>query len=95
MVSLVGSARDRTALFLGTPALWPAWPFLPMVRRSKGHLELGVVIDARSLGLTGRSATVYFGNLLDLPATLNEFFALPHETFDSAEEVAAAGWQVD
>lgn len=95
MTSLVGSARDRTALFLATPAWWPAWPFLPVVRRSKGHLELGVVIDSRSLGITGRSATVYFANLLALPDTMPEFLALPHETFDSAEEVAGAGWEVD
>ena len=95
MPGSVPSARDRTAWFLGTPALWPAWPFLPMVRRSRGYMELGVVIDSRSLGLTGRSATVFLANLLELPGTLNEFLALPHETFDSADEVAAAEWLVD
>jgi len=95
MPGSVVSARDRTVLFIATPALWPAWPFLPMVRRSNGLLELGVMIDSRSLGLTGLSATVCFANLLALPATLNDFLALPHETFDSAEEVAAAGWCVD
>jgi len=95
MTSSLMSAQGRTALFIGTPALWPAWPFLPLVRRSKGHLELGVMIDARSLGLTGFSATVFLANLLDLPAALNEFLALPHETFDAAEEVAAGGWLVD
>lgn len=95
MPGSVPSARDRTAWFLGTPTLWPAWPFLPLVRRSQGRLELGVMIDSRSLGLTGRSATVFLANLLALPVTLNEFLALPHETFDSAEEVAGAGWCVD
>jgi len=95
MTSSVTPARDRTALFIATPALWPAWPFLPLVRPSQGQLELGVMIDSRSLGLTGRSATVFLANLLALPATLNEFLALPHETFDSADEVAGAGWCVD
>lgn len=89
------SAQSRTVWFIGMPALWPAWPFLPLVRRTKGHLELGVMIDSRSLGLTGRSATVFLTNLLQLPATLNEFLGLPHETFDTAEEIAASGWLVD
>lgn len=93
-VSLTAAGR-RTVLFIGMSALWPAWPFLPVVRRSRGTLELGVMIDSRSLGLTGRSSTVFLGNLLDLPATLTDFLALPHETFDSAEEVASAGWLVD
>jgi hypothetical protein len=95
MVSSVMSAQRRTVWFIGTPALWPAWPFLPLVRRSNGHLELGVMIDSRSLGLTGRSATVFLTNLLELPATLNEFLGLPRETFDTAEEIAASGWLVD
>jgi len=95
MTSSVLSARDRSVWFIGTPALWPAWPFLPVVRRGKEHLELGVMLDSRSLGLTGLSATVYSATLLELPTTLNEFLALPHETFDSAEEVAAGGWLVD
>ena len=95
MTSVVSPVRDRTVLFVSSPALWPAWPFLPVVRRSNGHLELGVMFDSRSLGLTGFSASVFLGNLLELPDTMPEFLALPHETFDSAEEVAGAGWCVD
>lgn len=53
-------ARERTARFVTTPALWPVWPFLPVVRRSRGREELGVVFDARAAGLTGYSATVFF-----------------------------------
>jgi hypothetical protein len=30
-----------------------------------------------------------------LPEDLAQFLALPHETFDSAEELAGAGWRVD
>jgi hypothetical protein len=83
-------------LFLTTPALWPHWPFLPVVRRSGGEEELGVVFDARgACELTGYSATVFATNLFALPKTLNEFLALPHESFDTAEELAAAGWCVD
>jgi hypothetical protein len=95
MTKCVSPVRDRTVLFLSTPALWPAWPFLPVVRRSKGNEELGVVLDSRSLGLTGYSSTVVLTNLFELPQTLNEFLALPKESFDSAEEVVAAGWCVD
>ncbi|MBA4192786.1 MAG: hypothetical protein C0467_32890 [Planctomycetaceae bacterium] len=95
MTSCVSRVRDRTVLFVATPALWPAWPFLPLVRRSDGREELGVLFDSRSAGLTGLSARVHFTNLFSLPASLNEFLALPHETFDTAEELAQAGWLVD
>jgi len=95
MTSCVVHARDRTVLFAATPALWPSWPFLPVVRRSNGREEFGVMFDSRSAGLTGYSAMVFFTNLFALPATLNEFLALPHETFDTAEELADAHWLVD
>lgn len=88
-------ARERTVLLLTTPALWPAWPFLPLVRRTRGVEELGVVFDARAAGLTGLSATVYFCNLFLLPPTFEQFLALPHEDFDGAEELADAGWRID
>lgn len=96
MARCVGCARERTVLFLSAPALWPHWPFLPVVRRRPDRAEeLGVVFDARAARLTGRSATVYFANLFLLPPDLPAFLALPHETFDTAEEVADAGWLVD
>jgi hypothetical protein len=87
--------RERTVLFVSTPALWPLWPYLPVVRRSHGAEELGVVFDARAAGLTGYSTTVFLTNLFALPPTFAAFLALPHETFDGAEELAAAGWRVD
>ncbi len=95
MVSCVTGVRDRTLLFLTTPALWPAWPFLPVVRRSNGREELGVVFDSRSAGLTGYSAAVFLTNLFLLPKDFKEFLALPREVFASVEELAMAGWQVD
>ena len=88
-------AWDRTVLFLSSPALWPAWPFLPVVRRSRGTEELGVVFDARSARLTGYSATVFVANLFALPPDFESFLALPREVFDGAEELADAGWRVD
>ena len=87
--------RERTVLFVTDPALWSMWPFLPVVRRRKGCEELGVVFDARVAGRTGHLTTVYFTNLFDLPATFAAFLALPHETYRSAEELAASGWRVD
>jgi len=53
-----------------------------------GHEELGFVFDSRSAGWMGVSTTVFAANL-------NEFLALTKETFDTAEELAAAGWVVD
>jgi hypothetical protein len=43
----------------------------------------------------GYSATVFLTNLFILPATEEAFLKLPKESFDTAEEMAAAGWVVD
>lgn len=89
-------APARVLLLVTTPALWPGWPFLPVVRRSRGAEELGVLFDARGMcGLTGYSAAVFLTNLFALPVTLDEFLAGPREVFDSAEELLAAAWRVD
>ena len=86
----------RHLLFVTTPALWPAWPLLPLVRRSGGREELGVMLDLLGLyGLTGYSATVFFCNVFGLPPALDQFLALPKEVFDCGEELIRAGWRVD
>lgn len=95
MATHVARARARTVFFLSNPALWPHWPFLPVVRRCNGREELGVVFDARAAQMTGFSATVVFCNLFLLPPEFDQFLALPKEVFDSAEELAEAGWGVD
>ena len=82
--------------FATTPALWPAWPFLPVVRHARGVIDLGLMFDARgACGLTGYSATVFLTNVFALPPTLDQFLALPKEVFDSGEELLANGWRVD
>ena len=95
MPSCVPRAAERTVLFLTTPALWPMWPFLPVVRRRAGREELGVVFDARAAGLAGYSSTVFLTNVFALPDDLTALLNLPREAFDAADEVAAAGWRVD
>jgi hypothetical protein len=95
MTAFAIGSRERTVLFLFAPALWPQWPFLPVVRRTNGREELGVVFDARTTQLTGYSATVFFANLFTLPRNFETFLALPKEVFDSAEELADSGWRVD
>jgi len=95
MPSCVPRTAERTVLFLTTPALWPMWPFLPVVRRTAGFEELGVVFDARAAGLTGFSSTVFLTNVFALPSDLAAFLALPREVFDTSDELAAAGWRVD
>ena len=95
MAGCLAHSPARTLLFLTTPALWPAWPFLPVVRRRSGGEELGVVFDSRAAGLTGYSATVVLTNLFTLPDDLAAFLALPKEMFDTAEELIEAGWVVD
>lgn len=86
----------RHLLVVATSALWPAWPFLPVVRRTTGHEELGLMFDAMGTATrTGYSATVWDCNLFLLPPTFEEFLTLPKEVYDSAEELIAAGWRVD
>ena len=59
----------RHLLFVTTPALWPVWPCLPLVRRTEGREELGLRFDARgACGLCGHTATVFLCNLYALPA---------------------------
>lgn len=53
------------------------------------------MFDARAAGLTGCSSTVFVCNIFLLPPSFEQFLALPHETFDSSEELASAGWSVD
>ena len=97
----VSSAAEREALgrhllVITTPALWPTWPFLPVVRRTAGKVELGLVFDAMGTSSrTGFSATVFECNLFLLPPSFEEFLALPREVFDTADELLEAGWRVD
>ena len=85
----------RHLLFLSCPALWPAWPFLPLVRRTRDGDEYGLLFDPAAAGLTGPRYAVYRGNLFLLPATLAEFLASEHETYDSAGAVYVDHWRVD
>ena len=77
--------------------LWPLRPFLPLVRRRPGRAdELGLLYDAfHFTGRTGTSAIVFLGNLFQLPATERDFWALPKEVYDSAEDLWTNGWRVD
>ena len=85
---------DRHHDVLRTPALWPAWPFLPVVRRGDNGDEYGLLFDRADAPADGRF-DVYLANLFLLPASLAAFLALPRKPFDAAEAVTAAGWRVD
>ena len=87
--------RARNLVYLSTPALWPAYPFLPVVNRT-GPAAFGVLADVRGLfGVYGFGSTVVLANLFAVPATLSGLLALPRCVFDSSEEVYLAGWRVD
>ena len=90
-------ATARDLLYFRHPHLWQTWPFLPVVRRqSDGEMECGVLYDCWTVARRGGySATIFLSNLFRLPRTEEAFLALPKEVFDSAEEIAAAGWRVD
>jgi hypothetical protein len=82
---------------MANPALWSAWPYLPLVRRhGDGRTDYGVLFDAQAMcQLSGYRCTVWIANLFLLPPTLEQFLALPHETHDTLDEVYGAGWRVD
>ncbi len=66
----------RHLAFVTTPALWPAWPFLPVIRSTPAAIELGLMFDARTAcGLTGYSAAVFRCCLFNLPPTVSAFLA--------------------
>ena len=87
----------RNLLFLATPALWPVWPFLPLIRRRPdGGEDYGVLYDCwTKAGRPGFRATVFLTNLFELPPSEDELLVLPREVFDSPEEIVAAGWRID
>jgi hypothetical protein len=91
------SVRARNLLMFSRPDLWPAWPFLPLVKRLPGQPSgYGVLFDAMgSHDLPGFSAAVFLTNLFLMPRQLDEFLALPKEVFDTRDEMADAGWCVD
>jgi hypothetical protein len=91
------SLRLRNLFFMRDPRLWEVWPFLPVMRRRPGvEEECGVLYDAKGKsGTLGYSCTVFLENLFLLPRTEAEILKLPHETYDTPEEVFDAGWTVD
>ena len=89
-------ATDRDRLFVSAPALWPHWPFLPVVRPGPGGAECGLMYDAlHAAGRAGFSATVFLCNLFELPPSAAEFLAMPRRVYDTADELLADGWRID
>lgn len=94
--ALSASDRARHVLFIRTPALWPVWPFLPLIRRTSATEELGLLFDVWSItGLTGYSSTVFTCNMFELPSTLAALLASPREAYDTTDELLDAGWRID
>ena|SRR5687767_12358328 len=88
--------RTRQLTYLATPALWAAYPFLPVTRPGPSGPECGVLFDAKRVcGLYGFSATVFLVNLFDLPPTVADLLTVPKEMFDIPDEIYLAGWRVD
>ena len=93
----LSSLQERNLLYMSTPSLWSAWPYLPLIRRNPGKEEdYGVIYDVfHAHGVPGYSSTVFLCNLFLLPDSAETILALPREVFDSAEEIYASGWRVD
>src|ERR1700722_18442754 len=88
-------ARQRCFHFFQNPSLWPTHPFLPVVRRTTGNEELGILFDARSVDLHGYDCTVFVTNLFEVPPTVSDLLALPRQVYNTWDEVLAAGWNID
>jgi hypothetical protein len=72
------------------PETWPRWPFLPLIRHTKGLKpfgEEGLLYDDRA-----NQFTVYFANLYLLPKNLA---ACASKAYLSYEAILADGWEVD
>jgi hypothetical protein len=90
------NARARTLYLLTNRQEWNCWPFLPVIRRSSGSEEFGVVFDClRAGGPAGFSCAVWKVNLFMMPPQMEQFLMLPKEVFDTPDELADAGWVVD
>jgi hypothetical protein len=98
MMSPAAPSLVRNVAMFRTPNLWPCWPYLPVRRPLPDNTgqQLGVLYDAcGACGQYGYSATVFLANLYFLPRARDELFALPKCVYDTAEEMAEAGWTVD
>jgi len=88
--------RGRNLLSPSSPRPWPAYPFVPVVRRTGEGEECGPPTDPAGLfGLSGYGPTVFPADPFDLPTTPAAFLGLPRRAFDSADEVYDAGWGAD
>lgn len=75
-----------TRKFLQNPDLWPQYPILPLTCRNGNDKNLGFV-------LASNRRKVYFGNMYmlgDRPLENYDSF-----TFETVEELIAAGWRID
>jgi hypothetical protein len=50
---------------------------------------------AGTTGRTGFGSAVFLANLFEVPLSERALLTLPREVYDSADEVADAGWAVD
>ena len=81
---------------IACPQCWPNWPYLAVVRIQEDEKEIGSMVDLfRTVDLPGYSSTVFLTNIFALPRAVEELLALPHETYDTSDEVVAAGWRAD
>ncbi len=86
----------QAAELIGLPQNWPSppgWPFLLLVRPNGVDNDVGLIYDAfHKEGVTGFSATVWLCGLLQFPLAMEERLTIPHEVFDTPEDIAIAGW---
>jgi hypothetical protein len=90
-------ATARDLRYFASPAQWPHYPFLPVVRRIANDKErqCGVPYDARGVsGAYGYTATVLLANVFVLPRTEAALLARSKCVYDSLHELADDGWRL-
>lgn len=67
---------------------WPQWPWLPLKKKERGRVILGVLLASVS-----QPFTIFLANLWETPQS--ELPKMPSKVYSSYEAIIADEWVVD
>lgn len=85
------ASRTDDLRMIGTPAMWPRWPMLPMKRSGgPGGIECGVLV-------AGRGPKIYLRDLwrMEGPTIGDALKGAKVLEYDSFETMQLNGWRID
>lgn len=95
------SFETEDKLMMSTPSSWPSWPFLPLVRYTKGEKpELAFLFEHAHFYTPQHQKILVFLNekLFDAEeatARADKLLSEPFECYVSVDAIYQAGWRVD